>query len=90
MKSGHILSELRAWRDEFARSHGYDLGAMGAALREMDAAAGARVVRSAPRRPIAMTPEGPSPPIKPLRPTSHANEGLLPSVSPPREPAAER
>ena len=58
MRGGDILAELRAWRDEFARSHGYDLGAMVAALRKMDAAAGARVVRGDPRRPIAMPPGG--------------------------------
>ena len=46
-----ILAELRAWRDEFARAHGDDLKAMGATLRELDAAAGARVVRGEPRRP---------------------------------------
>lgn len=62
MKSGDVLAELRAWRDEFARSHGYDLRAMVAVLREMDAAAGARVVRGEPRPPVAMRPEAPSPP----------------------------
>ena len=51
MSSGDILAELRAWRDEFARSHGYDLGAMAAALRELDEAAGGRIVRGEPRRP---------------------------------------
>jgi hypothetical protein len=53
-----ILTELRAWRDEFARSHGYDLGAMAAALRELDEAAGVRVVRGQPRRPEAVLPRG--------------------------------
>ena len=43
MRGRDVLAELRAWRDEFARSHGYDLRAMVAVLREMDAAAGARV-----------------------------------------------
>ena len=32
MSGADILTELRAWRDEFARSHGYDLGAMTAAV----------------------------------------------------------
>ena len=58
MSGEDILTELRAWRDEFARSHGYDLGAMAAALRELDGAAGARVVRGEPRRPVAVPPEG--------------------------------
>lgn len=59
MRSGDILAELRAWRDEFARSHGYDLGAMAAVLRELDTAAGARVVRGEPRRPITVLPRKP-------------------------------
>ena len=54
MSNGDILAELRAWRDEFARSHGYDLRAMVEALRELDSAAGARVVRGEPRRPEAV------------------------------------
>jgi hypothetical protein len=62
MRGADILAELRAWRDEFARSHGYDLKAMVAALREMDAAAGVRVVRGEPRRPTAMTRGEASPP----------------------------
>ena len=72
MRGGDILAELRAWRDEFARSHGYDLGAMVAALRERDAAAGARVVRGEPRRPIAMPPGEPSPPNEALQQTGAA------------------
>ena len=62
MRARDILAELRAWRDEFARSHGYDLSAMVAALREMDVAAGTRVVRGEPRRPTAVRPGWPSPP----------------------------
>ena len=58
MKGEDDLAELRAWRDEFARSHGYDLKAMAAALREMDVAARARVVRGEPRRPVAVLPGG--------------------------------
>ena len=57
MSSGTIFPELRAWRDEFARSHGYDLGAMGAVLRELDEAAGDRVVRGEPRRPAVLLPK---------------------------------
>lgn len=62
MSGGDVLTELRAWRDEFARSHGYDLGAMAAALRELDEAAGERIVRGEPRRPSAVLPEGTSSP----------------------------
>ena len=62
MIGGDILAELRAWRDEFARSHGYDLGAMAAALRELDGAAAARIVRGEPRRPSPVVPQGASTP----------------------------
>ena len=58
MSGADVLTELRAWRDEFARSHGYDLAAMAAALRELDRTAGARVVQDEPRRPATMLPEG--------------------------------
>jgi hypothetical protein len=69
---GDILAELRAWRDEFARSHGYDLRAMVAALQEMDAAAGARVVRGEPRPPVTRPPGEPSPPHQALQETGAA------------------
>ena len=36
MSNGDILLELRAWRNEFARSHGYDIRAMSATLSELD------------------------------------------------------
>lgn len=71
MKDGDVLVELRAWRDEFARSHGYDLRAMAAALRALDAAAGARVVRGEPRCPSTV-PTGSSPPPKALQQTGAA------------------
>lgn len=51
MNDVDILSELRAWRDEFARTHGYDIHAMAAALRAMDRG-NRKVVRGEPRRPI--------------------------------------
>jgi hypothetical protein len=66
MRDADILAELRAWRDEFARSHGYDLKAMAAALKEMDATAGARVVRGEPRRPT----------VPPLAPPGARNQAL--------------
>lgn len=56
MSAADILTELRACRDEFAWSHGYNLGAMAASLRAMDGAAGARVVRGEPRRPAVVPP----------------------------------
>jgi len=47
------LVALRRHRDEFARSHGYDLAAMGAALRELDRKAGVQVVCRSSRPPIS-------------------------------------
>ena len=58
MNDADILTELRAWRDEFARSHGYDVRAMATALRDLDTRANARVVRSEPRQPAAVPPNG--------------------------------
>jgi hypothetical protein len=55
VKERSILAELRAWRDNLAREHEYDLSAMAAKLRELDAAAGTRVVHGEPRRPTAAT-----------------------------------
>ena len=52
MKCDDILAELRAFRDDFALAHGYDLSAMGATLRALDAAAGDRVVNRQPRTPV--------------------------------------
>jgi hypothetical protein len=76
MNHGDVLAELRAWRDEFARAHGYDLHAMAAYLRELDCAAGQTVVRGEPRRPIeAKTP------IQALQPN-----GAVISVSPCAKP----
>ena len=56
MRDADILTKLRSWRDEFARSHEYDLGAMAAALRALDQVAGSRVVRTEPRRPEVVSP----------------------------------
>lgn len=75
MSGGDILTELRAWRDEFARAHGYDLGAMGAALRELDAAAGARVLRGEPRRPALALSRGASGPNQALQLTAAQSGG---------------
>ena len=52
MSNEDVLAELRAWRDEFARSHGYDVHAMAAALRALDSAGERKVVHGEPRRPV--------------------------------------
>ena len=58
MEERDVLADSRAWRDEFARSHDYDLAEMVATLREMDRTGGARVVRGEPRKPerISVSP----------------------------------
>ena len=63
MSNGDVLAELRAWRDEFARSHGFDIHAMAAALRNLDGAGGRNVVHGEPRRPVAtrMPPQAQQP-----------------------------
>ena len=53
MSNPDVLAEVRAWRDEFARSHGYDIHAMAATLRNLDCAGGRMVVHGEPRRPVA-------------------------------------
>ncbi len=53
MSNRDLLAELRAWRDEFARSYGYDIHAIAAALRDLDGASGRKVVHGEPRRPVA-------------------------------------
>ena len=52
MNNGDSLMELRAWRDEFARAHGYDVHAMAAALRALDISAGREVIHGKPRQPL--------------------------------------
>ena len=69
MRDADILTELRAWRDEFARSHGYDLQAMASSLRALDGAAGAQVVRGEPRRPAAVPPNGAAAPNEAMQRT---------------------
>ena len=44
-----VLKEVRAFRDEFAASHGYDVHAMMLTLRELTIANGWDVVRLPPR-----------------------------------------
>jgi len=55
MSNEDILSELRAWRNEFARLHGYDIRAMSATLSQLDNAGERKVVRGNPRQPSPAT-----------------------------------
>lgn len=68
MKEIDLLAEIRTWRDEFARSHGYDLAAIAAEVREADAAVGDRLVRGEPRRPTP--PPTPNPSLQRTRPAT--------------------
>jgi hypothetical protein len=51
MSEDSVLQEVRAAREAFARSHGYDVRAMVADLRERDDRGDWPVVRLSPRRP---------------------------------------
>lgn len=69
MKAGDVLAELRAWRDEFARAHAYDVHAMAKTLSELDSAGDRNVVRGEPRRPVAArTPNQTLPPTGAVAP----------------------
>ena len=84
MTNRDVLLELRAWRDEFARLHGYDIHAMAAALRELDSAGQRKVVRGQPRPPAVVRM-----PIQAPQPTEAA-VAVPPGSTPPEEaPAAE-
>ena len=84
MSNGDVLVEVRAWRDEFARSHGYSLRAMAAALHDLDIAAGQKLVRGEPRRPVTARM-----PNQPLQPTGAALSVSPDSKSLEAAPAAE-
>lgn len=59
MTEDEVVREVRAARDAFAASHGYDIQAMVAALRELGVASGREVVPLAPR--AVSTPNQPLP-----------------------------
>lgn len=46
-----VLQEVRAAREAYARSHGYDIRAMVADLRERDERGDWPIIRLTPRRP---------------------------------------
>lgn len=79
MNDKDILAELRAWRDEFARSHGYNLHAMVATLRALDGVASAPVVCGEPRRPVVVPSQEAQPPNQSPQP---APTDALPEYSP--------
>jgi hypothetical protein len=63
MSEDSVLQEVRAAREAYARSHGYDVRAMVADLRERDDRGDWPVVRLSPRRPAGpgASPSGPGP-----------------------------
>ncbi|HUQ69360.1 MAG TPA: hypothetical protein VM165_07555 [Planctomycetaceae bacterium] len=52
MSDDSVLLEVRAAREAYARSHGFNVQAMVADLREQDDRGDWPVVRLAPRRPV--------------------------------------
>jgi hypothetical protein len=54
MKDVDLLTELRNFRDEFARSHHYNLKAIAAAVRTTDDSVRDRLVQGQPRRPTVL------------------------------------
>jgi hypothetical protein len=55
-----IVDEVRAFRDEIAKEYDYDIGAIFAALRKMEAANPGHHVSLAPRKIAAQGPDGTS------------------------------
>lgn len=53
MREDSVLLEVRAAREAFAQSHGYNVRAMVADLRAQDELGDWLVVRLTPRRPVA-------------------------------------
>jgi hypothetical protein len=52
MTEDEVVREVRAGREAFAPSYGYDIRAMVAALHDLGVASGRRMVRFAPRPPV--------------------------------------
>ena len=63
MIEDEVVREVRAAREAFAASHGYDIGAMVAALHEWGIASGRELVRLAPRRPTSVGRESMAGPL---------------------------
>ncbi len=72
MIEDEVVREVRAAREAFAESHGFDIRKMVAALHELGVASGRELVRFAPR-PVLV---GPNP--------SPAPSGAAPAVQDPR------
>ena len=75
MSEDSVLQEIRAAREEYARSHGYDVWAMVADLRERDDRGDWPVVRLVPRRPAlpSVSQSGPNPTPQRTQPAAAAS-----------------
>jgi hypothetical protein len=70
MTEDEVVREVRAAREAFAASHGYDIHAMVAALRELGIASGREVVRLAPRPAVTNEPAAEPNPVLQGTPTA--------------------
>ena len=80
MIEDEVVREVRAVREAFAASHGYDIRAMVAALHEFGVASGRELVRLAPRKPTMAGSESPAGPTA-QQPTPSLPGSGLDSVS---------
>jgi hypothetical protein len=62
MSEDEVVREVRAAREAFAASHGFDIRKMVTALHELGVASGRELVQFAPRPPIVV-PSQPQPPL---------------------------
>jgi hypothetical protein len=83
MTEDEVVREVRAAREAFAASHGYDIRAMVAALHELGVASGRELVRFAPRPVVT----GPNPALQQTGAAAPASES---SQFTEEAPAAER
>ena len=89
MREDDVLREVRAAREAYAKSHGYDVRAMVADLRSRDLAGDWTVVRRPPRRPKSVTLVA-IVPNQVLQPTALAPAGAENVLSQQAVPAAKR
>ena len=59
MIEDEVMQQVRAAKEAFAASHGYDLRRMHEALRKMDEESGVPTVRLEPRKPEIQVPLAP-------------------------------
>lgn len=82
MIEDEVVREVRAAREAFAASHGFDIRKMVAALHELGVASGRELVRLSPRPAIVK-------PNQALLPTGAAAPVTQDATSPQASPAAE-